>query len=160
MIEIKDAIELLSGILDTADNREKSHLRFDDDMYTEKYCENNCPAILDGQDCDGYGCRNWEDSLKAGMRKTSAADILIEAVLKHGYYSLGISGIDKPCEYDETGCVSMNWDDTYEGGMSFCGKCRMNDKSECPEDIFSTECPYHKSAWAIQRITETLNEIV
>jgi len=94
--------------------------------------------------------------MKEGTCKVYGAEMLIGEVLRNGYESLGVSGINEPFR-DWSNTDYTYWEDAdgeiYEG-CEYCGK------TECPEDILSAECPRSGDAWAVERIAYAVNEVL
>lgn len=142
--------------------KEGAYLSFNEDSYSRSYCENHCPYqyVEYRWDCEG-NCRNWEDSLKDGQREVYGADILIGEVLRNGYQVLGISGINEPLMSDSSRpYADLYWDDAYNGEEGICAKCQYYGSAKCPEDILSEKCLRHEDVWAIENITEAVNEVL
>ena len=144
---------------------EKAHLLFSEESYGEAYCENHCPLEelrYEGikAECPG-GCREYEAHVKDGQRKVYAGDLLIGTVLRSGYESLGVSGINEVFSPDwDKGYAFVDWEDAYEREKGICAGCEKYGKETCPKDILSAECIRSGAAWAIERIAETVNEVI
>lgn len=141
--------------------KEAAHLRFDDEKYASRYCEAHCPHIYADYywECPG-GCRTWDDGMTEGHQTVYGADMLIGEILRNGYQVLEISGVNKPFRIDDSGYTRMDWEKEYDRETGFCTSCEYYGKSECPEDILSAECPKSGDAWAIERITNAVNEVL
>ena len=137
--------------------KEAAHLRFDDEEYASKYCEAHCPHRYADYywECPG-GCRTWDYGMKEGTCTVYGAEMLIDEVLRNGYKALGISGINEPFR---------NWNNTdyaywEDADGEICDGCEYCGKPECPEDILSAECPRSGDAWAVEHITDAVNEVL
>ena len=141
---------------------EGAHLKFSEDEYAKGYCDRNCPYEYAeyNWECPG-GCREWDEGIKASQRKVYAGDLLIGEVLRKGYETLGVEGVNEPFTPDwDSGYAYTDWEDAYKEDEGICAECEYFNTSECPEDILSAECPRSGKAWAIERITEAVNEVI
>ena len=141
-----------------------AHLSFNEERYGDDYCENHCPLEelrYEGirAECPG-GCSECEDHVKDGQRKVYAADLLIGTVLRSGYESLDVEGVNEPFTPDWNGYAFVDWEDAYNSEKGLCAGCEKSGTKECPEDILSVECPRSGKAWAIERIAEAVNEVI
>ena len=91
-----------------------------------------------------------------GHQIVYGADMLIGEVLRNGYESLGVSGINEPFR-DWSNTDYTYWEDV-DGRI--CEGCEYYGKTECPEDILSAECPRSGNAWAVERIASAVNEVL
>ncbi len=143
--------------------KEGAHLRFNDEKYASRYCESHCPHRYADYhwECPG-GCRTWDNGMSEGHQTVYGADMLIAEILRNGYESLGVIGINEPFKIDENerDCANMYWEDAYESDCGICAGCKLFGKTECPEDILSAECPKSGDAWAVECITEAVNEVL
>lgn len=145
--------------------REGAHLKLDEERYGEEYCENHCP--LEEQryegieaECPGE-CDEWIRHMEAGYDKVYVADLLIGEVLRNGYETLGIAGINEPFMPDlNTGYAYMDWEEECNEAGVICVKCEKFGTANCPEDILSAECARSGDGWAIERIREAVNEVM
>ena len=135
-----------------------AHLRFRDEEYASRYCEAHCPHRYADYnwECPG-GCKTWDYGMKDGTLTVYGAEILIGEILRDGYHALGVKGINEPFTIEEGSYAKYDWDNSEKG---ICSKCEYYGKAECPEDILSAECPRSGDAWAVERITEAVNEVL
>ncbi len=137
--------------------KEGAHLIFDDERYAKTYCESHCPHRYADYhwECPG-GCKTWDEGMEDGKRIAYGADMLIGEILRGGYQSLGVKGINKPFKIDDStrDYANMYCEEAY------CADCKKSGESECPEDILSAECPRSGDAWAVEHITEAVNDVL
>lgn len=138
---------------------EGAHLSFNEDRYMKDYCETRCPhANADYRwECPG-GCKYSAEGLNDAQRKVYGADMLIGEILRKGYSSICVKGINEPIEHNDGEYVLMTWSDAYERDKGICAGCKYYGKPECPEDILSAECVRNGEACAIERVTEAVND--
>ena len=139
----------------------KAYLSFDEEKYGNDYCERYCPNKYAEYEweCPG-GCRTWDEGMRDGQRKVYGADMLIETVLREGYQVLGVSGLNEPSKTEEREYADIYWDEAYNSEEGICAGCKLFGKSECLEDIFSTKCVRSGDAFAVERITDAVNEVL
>ena len=148
--KITQAINMLSGMLDVADQTEHMHLVFRETDYDNAYCENECPAK---RDTCWYLCKSCEYRNRKAQKQIAAANILVEGLLKHGPHNLGI-------------CTDKTNSDVYENRYvtfdecEFCEKCKKIGCDDCPEDVFSEKCPYHRSAAAVKTVVLVVDDLI
>ena len=135
-----------------------AHLRFSDEEYASKYCEAHCPHRYADYhwECPG-GCKTWDNGMKDGTRTVYGAEMLIGEILRDGYHALGVRGINEPFTIEEGSYAKSDWDKSEN---EICTKCEYYGKTECPEDMLSAECPRSGEAWAVERITYAVNEVL
>ena len=141
-----------------------AHLRFNDELYWEDYCEAHCPVEELREKgirakCPG-GCIASETHVRDGERKVYAADMLISEVLLNGHESLCVEGVSEPFTPSWNGYAFVDWEEGYNSDKGLCAGCEKYGTKECPEDILSAECPRSGEAWAIERIADAVNEVI
>lgn len=136
-----------------------AYLKFADEEYGQKCCEEHCPHRYAEYDweCPG-GCRAWNDGVKRGERIINGGDMLISEILHTEDSALVGSSLNEPIDFDGGRYAWLNWEDMYDS--EFCTSCKRYGKPECPEDIFSVECAKRHEAIAMERVSECVNEVL
>lgn len=156
--ELESFLRRLSSLENPDKPFEHKYLRLNDDEYEQRYCErkadnDECPC-----NCDDFCC-GLLDYMKNKDKTISAGNRVIDALIRDGYTILNGCVSCEPYDVNYAlRCADSEYTDYT--GSGFCGKCEFLNSNECPEDALSRECLRSYTAWAIERVTDAVNELL
>lgn len=156
--KLEDFIEKLSNLEDADKPCEHEYLFFNEDNCIQKFCE---WSVGNGE-CPRYcikDCPRLISYMDDKKRLISAGNRIIHALIKKGYWIINNQVSCEPYEinYSKRG-VDSNYIDYDDKG--FCENCERNGTDKCPEDMLHTDCPRRHTAYAIERVTDAINELI
>ena len=152
---LKEFVERLSKLEDRHNLFKPEYLSMDtDEEEASRVCA-ECEKCYTPEDyCDRVISRleDKEVVLSAGNR-------ILDALAKNGCWVMSwcvdphVEAVDP-----ESGEVALDWGGDY--GESFCSRCRLYGKDECPEDVLDETCARHETARAVESVISVLNELI
>ena len=156
---LKEFLQRLSLVEDPKHTFEREHLMLDEEDYAREYCEN----VAEDRDCPNYcedACCWLRDHLETARRIVSAGNRVIDALVREGFWGLTELVPYEPYKIDECVRHATSWYDGYYDAEGFCGGCRYCGTEDCPDEVFNPDCARMYTAYAIERVTDAVNELL
>ena len=157
---LESLLEKLAEFENLSRLNEPEYIIFNEQDFADRICEwkadtdpEYCP-----EECSG-GCCHVDHLLNRALHIVSAGNRVIDALIRKGYWIISDVVSCEPYEIDYSGREVESEYADYDG-RGFCSKCRRYGTQQCPEDVFSENCQRQYTAYAIERVTDAVSELL
>lgn len=158
--KLESLIEKMSEFENLSRQNEPEYIIFDEQGFVGRLCEwkaNTDPEYCP-EECTGDCC--YIDSLlNSALHIVAAGNRVIDALIRKGYWIIRDVVSCEPYEIDYSGRYVESEYADYDG-RGFCSKCKRYGTQQCPEDALSRECTRMDTAYAIERVTDAVSELL
>ena len=157
---LESLLEQLAEFEDLSQLNEREYIIFDEGGYADILCERMADSDPEycPEECYG-GCYLVDSLVNNALRIISAGNRVIGALVRKGYWIIRNVVSCEPYEIDYGSRIVESEYADYDG-CGFCQKCKRYGTQQCPEDMFSPECQRMYTAYAIERVTDAVSELI
>lgn len=157
---LESLIDKLAEFENLSRQNEPDYILFDEQGFADRICEHMADSDPEycPEECFG-DCCHVDSLLNRAFHIIVAGNRVIDALIRKGYWLIQDYVSCEPYEIDYSGRIVESEYADYDG-RGFCAKCKRYGTQQCPEDMFNPECQRMYTAYAIERVTDAVSELL